>query len=270
MDFGHARREREQETNYPTVLNPAVLDRAALDRQALSRDRLLGGFSEAAYRRLAAMELTPERRRALLDQLAFPDLPNLVDLVVADLQEKDSGGFGARKIHAFLTLAQLDACAARLPNLLGERAFLSDYLQRLVPKSDEDVETPAVRLAYLERLQAFADRLPPVWNSLKANILYRRLEFDRTQDTYDRERFLAYLKLPRNAGYIRRDYLRQPGFQGQIVNLREPGGDFPVIREAIQNDEPLVRAYLHRFLVDAAGYPEFAPYRSEEHTTELQ
>ena len=119
LDFGHARREREQETNYPTVLNPAVLDRAALDRQALSRDRLLGGFSEAAYRRLAAMELTPERRRALLDQLAFPDLPNLVDLVVADLQEKDSGGFGARKIHAFLTLAQLAACSARLPNLLG-------------------------------------------------------------------------------------------------------------------------------------------------------
>lgn len=269
LTFSHSRRERERETNYPTALDPRLLDRDALDKQAFGRNRLLDGFTPAAYRRLAGMELPPERRRALLDRLELPDLPNLVDLVVADLRLKDSGGFGSLRVHSNLTLAQLAACAERLPNLWGDRKFVDAYLQRLVPKKDEDVDVPAVRLAYLERLQALADRLPPLWNVLKASILYRRLEFDRSQDVYDKERFLAYLKLPRSAPYVRREYLGQPTFQGQIVNLGESAGEYAVIGVRIGNDEPLVRAFLQHFLVDARGYAEFAPYVEEGYLKEV-
>jgi hypothetical protein len=269
LSFSHARRERERETSYPTRLDPRLISREVLDKHAFAQDDLLGGFKDAAYRRLAGMDLSWERRRALLNSLALPDVPNLVDLLVADLGRKDSRGFGSLKIHRELTLAQLDACAKRLPSLLGNHDFAAEYLKRLVPKSDEDLAVPTVQRAYLERLQSFAESLPPAWNTLKANVLYRRLEFDRSQDVYDRARFLAYLRLPRSVGYVRRDYLRRREFQGVTVNLGQRVGDYPVLRDRIGDDEPLVRAFLHRFLTDVEGYGDFSPYLEETYLKEV-
>ena len=47
--------------------------------------------------------------------------------------------------------------------------------------------------AYLDRLQAFAARLAPAHNALKAHVLYHRLVLDRAEGVYDKARFLAYL-----------------------------------------------------------------------------
>ena len=270
ISFGHARRERERETHYPTELDQRLLDRSLLDRQAFSRNRLLEAFGPAAYRRLAAMDLSPERRRVLLNALELPDLPNLVDLVVADLQQKDSQGFGSLQAHRIMLLPQLDACAERLPALLGNAEFVRGYLSRLVPGNDEDVAEPGTILAYLERLHAFAERLSPAWNALRANVLYRRLEFDRTQDVHDRARFLAYLRLPRDVAYMSRDYLAKAEFRGVTVNLGKSVGGHLLLQAPIGNDEPLVRAYLHRFLADDQPATDFAPYLEESYLKEVQ
>ncbi|MBT7298927.1 MAG: hypothetical protein HN849_05430, partial [Victivallales bacterium] len=270
LTFGHARRERERETTYPTRLDPRLISRDVLDAQAFEKDKLLGGFYAPAYRRLAGMELSWERRRALLNSLELPDVPNLVDLVVTDLQRQDSEGFGSLKIHKRMTLAQLDSCAERIPSLLGNRSFVNAYLVRLVPNACEDGDGPPVRQAYLERLQGLADRLPPVWNTLKANVLYRRLEFDRTQSVYDRRRFLAYLHLPRQAGYVREAYLRKREFRDVIVDLSaEVAGLSADLGTCIGGDEFLVRAYLHHFLADAQSYADFAPFLEETYIKEV-
>ncbi|MBT3290291.1 MAG: hypothetical protein HN380_23310, partial [Victivallales bacterium] len=270
LTFDHARRERERETSYPTRLDPRLISREVLDKDAFAADKLLSGFTRTAARRLAGMALSPERRRTVLGYLTVPDVPNLVDLVVADLQEEGSLGFGSLIIHEALTLVQLDSCAARIPALLGNRRFVATYLVRLVPGAGEDVDAPAVRLAYLERLQAFADRLSPVWNTLKANVLYRRLAFDRTQNVHDRQRFLAYLQLPRHAAYVRQEYLRRPELRDVTVDLTtEVVGLSADLGTCIGGDELLVRAYLRHFLAGAEGYADFAPFLDESYMKEV-
>jgi hypothetical protein len=274
LSFDDTRQAREGETTYPSRLDPRLLDRDLLDRLAFETDELLEAFRAPAYRRLARKELTWQQRRALLQLLDSADVPNLVDLVVADLKQPDGDGFGMISIHHRLTLAQLDACAERLPELLANRIFVSEYLARLAPSAAEDWQDPAVRLPFLERLQAFADRLPAVWNGIKARALYHRLEFDRTQDVYSRERLLAYLRLPRVAPYVRREYLDKPEFRGVEVKFTDGDAlvvDLPAIRvlAPIGNDEPLVRAFLHRLLADTEGYADFAPYLEESYIREV-
>ena len=265
LGFDDARREIEGQTHYPTRLDPALIGRETLDRQALEQDDLLRRFRPAAYRRLAAMDLSPERRGALLDLLDLPDVPGLVDLVVADLQQEGSGGFGSRKVHHVLTLAQLDACAERIPALLDNRAFVEAYLVRLAPCAGEDPDDPAVLLACLERLHSFADRLAAKWNTLKANALYRRLAFDRTRNVYDRQRFLAYLRLPRAVAHARR-----LASHGPVVDpATEVAGLSREVGSSIGDEEPLVRAYLHRFLSGTDGCADFAPFLEDAYLKEV-
>ena len=76
-------------------------------------------------------------------------------------------------------------------------------MSKLAPAAGVDVRHDIKEhQAYLDRLWTFASRLGPQHNSLKANVLYQRLVFDRTQDVWDKDRFIEYLKLPRPVWYI--------------------------------------------------------------------
>jgi hypothetical protein len=71
----------------------------------------------------------------------------------------------------------------------------------MFPSADADVEfDPQEREAWLDRVWAYSKNLGPVFNTLKAHILYARLQHDRTRGIYDKTRFIEYLKLPRPAG----------------------------------------------------------------------
>ncbi len=84
-----------------------------------------------------------------------------------------------------------------MPGLRNQTHFVNTYLTKLQPNPDLDWRNdPAEKKAFLARLWDYVDTLAPVHNSLKAHVLYHRLEFDRTQGVYDKDRFLAYLKLP--------------------------------------------------------------------------
>ncbi len=90
-----------------------------------------------------------------------------------------------------MTLAQLDDLLKLRPRTLNESAFVATYVTKLQPGSDDDWKRDRkLAKAYLERLQAFADKLDPVHNPLKAHVLYHRLAFDRAEGTYDKERFI--------------------------------------------------------------------------------
>ena len=113
--------------------------------------------------------------------------------------------------------------------------------------------------AYLERLQAFADRLDPVHNALKLHIAYHRLVFDRAEGTYSKERFIDYLKLPRGQSYMAQRLLDSETARRYPANLNV---DFvgTTLLPAVNDDAPLVRSYLLHFLVDAVSTKDFDPY----------
>ena len=206
----------------PRNLDPALLDRNRLMQDALQNFQNLDGFENAALDWLVQTQLPPERRRNLLERLERPDHPNLAALVVEDLAQPGSGGFGSLPIHRQLLLAQLDECLKLQPDLLNQTEFVKVYLARLRPSDDVDLRSDVeARQAYLERLWSFVERLAPAHNSLKLHVLHHRLLLDRERGVYDKPRFLAYIALPRNAGYVNPKYI-EPGSGGPFRG-RLPG-----------------------------------------------
>src|SRR5262249_49508820 len=81
------------------------------------------------------------------------------------------------------------------------------YVSKLCPGADSDWKRErAIAKDYLARLQKFTDGLPPVHNPLKAHVQFHRLALDRAEGTYDKDRFIAYLKLPRFQPYMAKSW----------------------------------------------------------------
>ena len=64
------------------------------------------------------------------------------------------------------------------------------------------------RREYLNRLRSFTEKLPANFNSLKANVLFQILQLNLKEEKFDKELFLAYLKLPRRMSYANQRYLK--------------------------------------------------------------
>ncbi len=262
LHFDHARELAAEKRALPTQVDPRRLDRAALMRRALDEHRDLTGFTDAALEWLAAawQSLDASQRHQLLSRLQRPDQPGLVELVLADLARPRAEAFGSLPIHQRLLLAQLDELAEKRPALREVPQFVHTYLERLQPGPAEDLaRDPERKRAYLERLWTFVSRLAPVFASLQAHVLYHWLALDRAQGLYDRERFLAYLRLPRLVSYAPEAYLAE--HEKRVANLHER---FPTGLDPVGDDEPLVRDYLAHLLVDAGGYEELAAYVRED------
>jgi len=104
-------------TSHPTALDQGLISWQHLRAKYLTEGPSLNAFKPEAMEWLLAEPLSPEQRKLALDQLPLPDVENLVTAVVADFKMQRVLNFGASAIHAKLTLAQLDACAAHLPAL---------------------------------------------------------------------------------------------------------------------------------------------------------
>jgi hypothetical protein len=275
LNYPHEREALENKPNLPTTLPPELLSRETLIKKALDlHDKTLEGFEdraldwvarEAGRAQAGDIQLSAERRRDLLRRLEHPDYPGLVPLILADLKENGSGGFGSLPIHGNLLLSQLDECLKGMPELRNTPNFIQTYLSKLKPAEGSgwpwDVQE---RQTYLERQWAFVSTLEPAHLSLKAHVLYNRLILDRSQGVYDKERFLAYLALPRQTEYVNPKYLEQAPFQGARVDLSQ---DFQPLTTCppIGNDEKLVRDFLQRFFQKDTGYEAYAPYIREDY-----
>jgi len=260
INFNHQREVRGENPNLPNQLDPKAISRAALQARALSRYKNLQGFEDAALDWLVASKLSADQRRHLLQRLQRPDYPNLPKLVVDDLNYKYSSGFGSFGIHRQLLLTQLEECLKLKPDLLNQTHFVNTYLTKLRPNPDDDWQNdPKERVAYLDRLWGFVSKLAPAHNSLKANVLYHRLVFDRSQGTYDKERFMAYIALPRSVSYIDSDYMKLENSRRWPANLN---ADFRSVTmlPPVGNDEPLVRSYLHHFFIKETATKPYETY----------
>ncbi len=260
----HARQTDDRQDD-----TPATLDAASLSTEALLNthfqtqpDALSFLSDDGLPLAVTRVQHTPRLRRDLLNRLHLPVLPNLVSLVDADLNEKDSRGFGSLPIHNRLTLDQLQALGRLRPQLREQQAWIDAVLTRLAPRDAVDLDThPAEHHAYLERLAAFSASLPASQNSLKAAILYNRLAFDETQAVFDRDRFIDYLKLPRHVSYLPRPLRDAVPHHTAFATL---GTRFPALHlPPAPVDEPLVRRYLLHFLKTDADYSAFLPYLTD-------
>lgn len=262
LTFDHTREAAGTPPEIPTALDPALISWDAYYERAVRADSKLGTLTDSGLRELfhrgLAEKLTPEVRRAILSRLTRPDLPGLVEFIKADLEHEASRGFGEFPIHRNLLLEQLEALVQARPDLLENQNFVYALLPRLAPPDGDDPERqPSIKLAWLERLQAFADKLSANFNSLKASILYARLEYDLQHNTPDAGRLVAYLKFPRPVLYL------NPAFRRNEEIFRhqtDPSADFSALtgHGPIGNDQPLVRKYL---LILLTKNPDPAPFQ---------
>jgi hypothetical protein len=265
LQFNHQRETVGQKPDLPTALDPAAISRQRLTQHALARFQNLEGFEDPALDWLTGTDLNPDRRRHLLGRLRRPDYANLPQLVVDDLNHPNSGGFGSLPIHGLLLLGQLDECAKRQPDLLNQTNFVNAYLVKLQPSADVDWQRePDEHVAYLDRLWAFVQRLGPVHNSLKAHVLYHRLELDRARGIYDKDRFMAYVQLPRPLPYVERKFLEREDSRRHPANLNADFRSWTLL-PPVGNDEPLVRSYLHHFFLDQTTYEPLLPYINDQY-----
>ena len=233
-------------------MSPAAFARRALQKHP----RTLKGFKNRALEALLAGNLNDDLLMDLLRRLERPDVPNLPAAIVRNLKHRRSRGFGSLPIHGRLLREQLDECVRLDPELLNHPKFVETYIRRLVPDADVNVSADREALgAFLDRLQAFAERLAPAHNSFKAHVLYHRLRYDLEEGKPDRERFRAYLRLPRRADWANLDSIRRELQAGHGVdaNRRYPTGLDP-----IGNDRKLVQAYFMHFFLTDDSYESFS------------
>jgi hypothetical protein len=266
ITYNHQRITPDARPDLATKLDPALVSWDAFLANALSSTDSFGNLTATGIvniLRNSKAELTTPRRRDLLNRLHRPDFPNLVKIINDDLATKESRGFGEFAIHGKLTLAQLEELLKLRPSLLQNSNFVTAWAGKLRPAFGEDaVRSAAVREAWLDRLEAFAARLVPAFNSLKAHILYHRLEHDLSKGVVDEARLLAYLQLPRPVHYVRAEWQKTEVFK-QPVDLN---ADYESLTGfgRIGSDESLVRSLLLIVLAKADSAEKYAPYLNDK------
>ena len=260
-EFNHQQQVRDQKPDLPARLDPALISRTVFQNQSLQAEGDLSQVDDAALAGLIRdkVALKPSQVRDLLKRLKRPDVPGLVEVILADLQTRESRGFGEFEIHRALLPEQLDELAKRIPSLMENQKFVFAQLRKLAPGADADAEfDPAEREAWLDRVWAYAKNLSASFHTIKAHILLQRLQHDRTRGIYDKARFLEYLKLPRRTNYLNVELLRRAEVAGQFVDFNADLSEALVIAPPIRSDEDLVRDYLLHLLKDEPTWEPWA------------
>ena len=260
LHFNHQRAIPRGQKDLPEKLDPALIDPAKLIPAQLRRSNSrLPSFDDSGLWWLADETLNARQRRALLDRIKDPTFPGVVDLIALDIKGKDATKFGAMEIHRQLSKQQLEDLAKKVPALGTNGKYIDEMMLRLHPSADENMQADSqVRSAYLKRLWAFVKDLPPAFNSLKACVLYRRLELEMALGKIDRALFMTYLAIPRNASYINRELARSV----RASSVAKLSYDYTRVTRfgPIGNDEALVKAYLSHFLQSARDPKAFEKY----------
>ncbi|MAB89974.1 MAG: hypothetical protein CMJ90_11005 [Planctomycetes bacterium] len=267
LRFDHQQVVPGSKPDVPTRLDPAAISLATLTKRAFkNHPKSLSGFRTSGLDALASTSLDDRLLTSLLSRLQRPDIPNLPALVVRELENKNSRGFGALGIHDKLLLAQLEECARIRPSLLANTKFVTTWLKRLAPSADVPWRRDAeARESYLERLANFCDRLPAVHNSLKAHVLHHRLQHDLEVSRPDKQRFLSYLRLPRRTGYVNPRYVKDRRGNELVDSSRK----YPTGLDSIQNDEALIRAYLGHYFVSEDTIEPYSEFVDRKYLTRI-
>ena len=269
LNLNHQRQNTRARAQLPTTLNAELISRQALVNRHLSQTTSLTAFENSALEWLSTRKLSTGQRRNLLSRLTRPDLAGLPRLIINDLNASGSSGFGSLGIHRLLLRQQLDQCLEFQPPLLNQGTFVTTYISKLLPDNDTDWQnTPAAETAYLDRLWSFVRQLNPVHNSLKAHVLARRLKLDHARGVHNRQRFLDYIRLPRNMVYVQPRVIRELTNRRHLANLQ---ANYTSVTRLpiVGNDEPLVRSCLEHFFQREENYDAFRAYLSDTYLKQV-
>ena len=261
--YDHQRVVPGAKSDLPTALDPNALSPTLLTQRALANHPgSVQGFTQRALPGLAGTQFEPNTLRDWLQRLDRPDVDNLPALVVRELERRESGGFGSLPIHGQLRRAQLEECLRLRPGLLQDPRFVAAYLTRLQPDADLAWQLdPAARAAQLQRVWEFVQRLSPAFNSLKAHVLGHWLQHDLSQGKPDRDRFLAYIRLPRRDGHTAKALLDRVQRADEYVDLRQTP---PTLLPALRSDDDLLRACLEHFFASEDNFQAYAEFLDGE------
>ena len=257
LQLNHQSDAAQHAITFPHRLDPkkiswqAYVSRYGVDTRHLTTEGIYHSFSDRAF---------VYHISKLNNSRIYPDHPKVFSLILADLQATRGTNFGKRPQHKHLTLEQLDTLKQKVSALIDQKTFILAYAKRLAPSQNiTDDLSDDQRLAWLERLQTFAKNLPPVHNNFKAAVLFHRLEFDAQKGIFDRQRWQAYLQIPRQASYSNRQWLRQNSNRNYIaqLNYRIPGMSGSI---APQRDVELTREALLNILAKEPNSDVFAKY----------
>ena len=259
LRFDHQRAVTGARSDRPTRLPPELLSPTALTRRALkAHPGTVDGFTDRALPALASADLDDRTLHSLLRRLRRPDVPNLPALIVRDLARRESRGFGSLPIHKALRPAHLDECQRLRPDLLQNEHFVRTYLAGLQPDADVAWQhNRAARAAYMNRLWKFVQRLNPRFNSLKAHVLNHWLRHDLTLGGPNKERFLAYIRLPRRQYHAAKAHLDRHQRRAEFVRLDR---EYPTLMKPIGRDDGLVRRCLEHFFVTEDSIQPYASF----------
>jgi hypothetical protein len=264
LRFDHMKEISGENPGHSTSLDPKQIGYATLYQLATSRHQNLDGFESRALEEVAQGELDTLRLHDLLSRLERPDLPNLPALVAKDLDNPQSRGFGSLSIHNKMLRNQLDELLRLRSDLNNNEEFVKTYIAHIRPGTDvEWKRDPEARIEYCNHLWEYVRGLAPAFNSLKAGVLHERLVLDRNRGTYNKDRFLEYIKLPRSASYTNPKYLEASESRLYPVNL---SADYRLWTDlsSINDDEALIRDYLFHFFVQEDSYKAYSEYISDE------
>lgn len=269
LHFDHQKAAAHRQADYPSVLDQNLISTPVLMQNGLANHKNLEGIEDAGLDFLDHQRLEPDRRRDLLSRLTLPDIPNLPELVIADLKTKHSGGFGSHNIHSRMTKSQLEECLRLAPELIEVSGFVHAYLTRLAPSDDTDINYDmAEKKAYLDRMWRFVMNLPPAHNSLKAHVLYHLLDYHRSLGNYDarevKQLFMAYLEIPRKVAYINPDFARNASNLNVLAVLTTEFGEHTLLPK-VGNDKELVRSFLAHYFKTERCYKEYAKYVRDDY-----
>lgn len=259
LNLNHVQELPDQKPDLPTALSASLLSRERF-LEISQRGQRFEGLSDAEVERLLQdpAPMRPYPPEAILERIRRPDAPGLLPLILADLKNPKSRGFGGFPIHRALLPHQLDSLEKEIPALSSQSAFVLTRIRRLAPGADANALTdPAEREAWLERVDRYVRGLTPAFNSLKAHVLFARLQHDRTRGVHDRARFLEYLKLPRPVPYMSPKYLESVQAERFPADLNATFPESGLELPPIGTDESLVREF---FLHFAATDSDWEPW----------
>ena len=249
LDFSHQREAELKRGAHPSRLDPDHLDAERLTSTARVHHpgQSVGFTDRGLVRLLDRQDLDPGTRQHLLSRLSRPDHPRLVEHIAADIKARRAG-FGSLTIHRRLLPDQLAALAQRIPALRSDPTFVECRLVHLQPNPDEPWQSDLdLKRDYLDRLWREVSMLGPAFNSLKAHILYHRLDVGLELGQYPFELFYAYLRTPRAVHYLARKF--RDANKAHAAHL---GSEYAsTLLPPVHDDEHLVREYLRELLIDA-------------------
>ena len=260
LSFDHGKPVSLAPKIYPDLLSPEVYNSELTFTNILRDPNNLSGITIDGLFEISKRKLTREQLNILLKTYPYPDLANLVGLILQDFNNFEKRLFGDLQIHLKLTLSQFNELKEKKPDLLTHEKFVYEYLSRLAPNTIQPLQNHPLEFnKYLLDCWAFIKDLNPSFNSLKATILFSYLNVCLELNQPDFVLFKEFIKLPRQKYYANVTYYQKNSQANEFIQYQKSYSNYIQV-PPIPSDEKLVETYLFKLFKASTNMTEYQPY----------